>query len=67
MDGNKAVGIDGITKKDYDKNLDKNVTFPSEPPVFMGVSRGEELLDTLHPLFTTLHLGWFGGGSVISL
>ena len=25
MDGNKAVGIDGITKKDYDKNLDKNI------------------------------------------
>ena len=25
MDGNKAVGIDGITKKDYDKNLDKIV------------------------------------------
>ena len=25
MDGNKAVGIDGITKKDYDKNLDKKI------------------------------------------
>ena len=25
MDGNKAVGIDGITKKDYDKNFDKNI------------------------------------------
>ena len=25
MDGNKAVGIDGITKKDYDKDLDKNI------------------------------------------
>lgn len=25
MDGNKAVGIDGITKKDYDKNLAKNI------------------------------------------
>ena len=33
----------------------------------MGVSRGEEFLDTLHPLFTTLHLSWFGGGCVISL
>ena len=30
-------------------------TFPLESPVFMGVSRGEEFLDTLHPLFTTLH------------
>ena len=33
----------------------------------MGVSRGEEFLGTLHPLFTTLHLSWFGGGCVISL
>ena len=33
----------------------------------MGVSRGEEFLDTLHPLFTTLHLSWFGGGCVINL
>jgi hypothetical protein len=33
----------------------------------MGVSRGEEFLDTLHPLFTTLHPGWFGGGCVIIL
>ena len=38
-----------------------------ESPVFMGVSRGEEFLDTLHPLFTTLHLSWFGGGCVIIL
>ena len=30
-------------------------TFPSEPPVFIGIQRGEEFLDTLHPLFTTLH------------
>jgi len=33
----------------------------------MGVSRGEEFLITLHPLFTTLHPGWFGGGCVIIL
>ena len=33
----------------------------------MGVSSGEEFLDTLHPLFTTLHLSWFGGGCVINL
>ena len=33
----------------------------------MGVSRGEEFLDTLHPLFTTLHLSWFGRGCVINL
>lgn len=33
----------------------------------MGVSRGEEFLDTLHLLFTTLHLSWFGGGCVINL
>jgi len=30
-------------------------TFSSETPVFIGVSRGEEFLLTLHPLFTTLH------------
>ena len=25
MDGDKAVGIDGVTKEDYDKNLDENL------------------------------------------
>ena len=35
--------------------------------MFIGIPRGEEFLGTLHPLFTTLHPGWFSGGCVISL
>ena len=31
-------------------------TLCSEPPVFIGISKGEEYSGTLHPLFTTLHL-----------
>ena len=30
-------------------------TFRPEPPVFIGIPRGEELFVSLHPLFTTLH------------
>ena len=39
-------------------------TFCSESPVFIGIPRGEEYSDTLHLLFTTLHLSsplYFGG------
>ena len=31
-------------------------TFRSESPVFIGIPGGEEYSDTLHLLFTTLHL-----------
>ncbi len=31
-------------------------TFRSESPVFIGIPRGEEYSDTLHLLFTSLHL-----------
>ena len=31
-------------------------TFRPEPPVFIGIPKGEEFFLSLHPLFTTLHL-----------
>ena len=42
MDGNKAVGIDGITKKDYDKNLDKNIENPCGQTEEEAYSRNQQ-------------------------
>ena len=43
-------------KRSYHQNTLHSSPFGRNPPVFIGIPKGEELFLSLHPLFTTLHL-----------
>ena len=39
MDEEKAVGIDGVTKEEYSRNLDQNLGIPGARPLVLNCKR----------------------------